>query len=206
MTRAPRSRPGADSGGVPSAENPAGRAPNTVLDRVFAAPEQQPGDALSEATVAAWSTSEGTLADGRRARVAASCLLRPAPGDRVLVWSAAAGAQDARVLSVMERPGDGELVLASSRPLAIETPRFGLSARSVSVAANDFVTSARNRHAVEHTRTESVRLRVAQLGADVRRADTVSDEIGGTFVQRVGTWVSTTVREARLRARTFLFD
>lgn len=189
------------------AEDAAGSAePRSVLERVLAGPEP-PGDGLAEAIVAVWADDVGTLADGREARVAASCLLRPAPGDRVLVWRNAPSADGATwVLSVIERPGEGEAVLASPRPLAIQAPRVGISAGAVNIAATDFVTSVRNRHAVEHTRTETARLRVAQVGTDIRRAEMVQDEINGTFLQRAGTWVSTTLRDARLRARTFLFD
>ena len=69
------------------------------------------------------------------------------------------------------------------------------------IQAEDFLTSTRNRHAVEHVRTETVDTRVAQVGTDVRRAGHASDEVEGTMLQRAGTWVSNTVREARHRAR-----
>lgn len=207
MSRTPRPADGPPpSGPAPARDAAPGRAPGSVLDRVLAGPGQ-PGVGLGEATVAAWGGFDGSLADGRKARVAASCLLRPAAGDRVLVWQAAGRDEEAWVLGILERhAAGGEAVLSTPDALAIEAPQVGISARTVSIAARDFVTSTRNRHAVEHTRTENVRLRVAQLGTDVRRAEAAQDEINGTFLQRAGTWVSTTVRDARLRARTFLFD
>ena len=64
------------------------------------------------------------------------------------------------------------------------------------IQAEDFLTSTRNRHAVEHVRTETVDTRVAQIGTDVRRAGHASDEVEGTMLQRTGTWISNTV-EAR---------
>ena len=74
------------------------------------------------------------------------------------------------------------------------------------IQAQDFLTSTRNRHAVEHVRTETVDTRVAQIGTDIRRASHASDEVEGTILQRAGTWISNTVREARHHARAFLFD
>ena len=74
------------------------------------------------------------------------------------------------------------------------------------IAARDFLSSARNRHIVEDTRTETSRLRVTQVGTDIRRVTTSDETVDGTLLQRAGTWISTTVRDARLTARTFLFS
>lgn len=183
----------------------------SVLERVLAhgagesgAGATSPGS-LHESHAVAWSGTGGMLADGRAARLGASCLLRPAPGDRVLVWPGPDG--QSWVLGVLERAGeDAPAVLATPGPLAVEAPSIGITARAVHIAAEDFLTSTRNRHAVEDTRTESARVRVARIGTDLRRATTVQDVVEGTFLQRTGTWISNTVREARLRARAFLFD
>lgn len=178
----------------------------SVLERMLARPAQPPGmGVMSETTVAAWTESTGTLADGRTARAGASCLLRPVAGDRVLVWSGEGGSR--WILSVLERPDDTPAaVLATPGPLTVEAPRIGLAAGAVHIQAEDFLTTTRNRHAVEQTRTETVHVRVAQVGTDIRRATNATDEISGTFLQRAGTWISNTAREARLRARAFLFD
>lgn len=178
----------------------------SVLERMLAHPAQQPGmGVMSEMTVAAWTESTGTLADGRTARAGASCLLRPVAGDRVLVWSGEDGSR--WVLSVLDRPDKTPAaVLATTGPLTVEAPRIGLAAGAVHIQAEDFLTTTRNRHAVEQTRTETVHVRVAQVGTDIRRATHATDEISGTFLQRAGTWISNTVREARLHARAFLFD
>ena len=88
----------------------------------------------------------------------------------------------------------------------LASTRLALTAEAVHIHAHDFITSTRNRHAVEHTRTETVQTRVAQIGTDIRRATHASDEVQGTVLQRAGTWISSTVREARLHARAFLFD
>lgn len=194
-----------------ASEPPGKRDDPSVLERVLGGQTGgAPGGALCEATVAAWSESSGSLEDGRVAQSAASCLLRPAPGDRVLVWTGndegGPSEKKAWVLSVIERSGDDALVLATSRPLAVKAPSVGVSTEKMHIAAGDFLTSTRNRHAVEDTRTETVRVRVAQVGTDIRRADTVHDDVRGTFLQRAGTWISNTLRDARLRARTFLFD
>ena len=190
-------------------EPPVKQRDPSVLERVL---NDRSGEArrgaLCEATVAAWSEASGSLEDGRVARLAASCLLRPAPGDRVLIWigDESEPSTDVRVLSVIERSGNDALVLAASRPLAIKAPSVGVSSETMHIVARDFLTNTRNRHAVEDTRTETVRVRVAQVGADIRRADTVDEDVSGTFLQRAGTWISNTAREARLKARTFLFD
>lgn len=210
----------------PASETPAVHAPTedaartSVLARMLARGGDAAGE-FRETTIASWSGQSGTLENGRMAALAASCLLRPAPGDRALVWvrsttpaAPEAGVADEAgdaaaacwVLGILQRPGDAAAVLSTPGPLAIEAPRVGVAAGTVQIAADDFISSVRNRHAVEDTRTESARVRVADVGTDIRRATSAIDEVSGTALQRAGTWISNTVREARLRARTFLFD
>ena len=178
---------------------------SSVLERMLAHPRPPRTGAIIETEVAVWAETNGTLVDGRTARLGASCLLRPMAGDRVVVWSGEEG--ERWIVAVLHRPGEAApSVLATPGPLTIQAPRVGLAAEAVHIHAHDFVTSTRNRHAVEHTRTETVRTRVAQIGTDIRRATHVSDEVQGTVLQRAGTWISSTVREARLHARAFLFD
>ncbi|MYA67336.1 MAG: DUF3540 domain-containing protein [Gammaproteobacteria bacterium] len=156
---------------------------------------------LGEATVTSWAEDRGTLDGGRPAAAAPSCLLRPRGGDRVRCRSGA-WVRSGRERSDPRAPA----VLAAPDRLSIEAPRVSLQGEVVQVAARDFLSCARNRHAVENTRTESSRLRVSQIGTDIRKA-TVSDErVTGALLQRVGTWISTTAHEARLKARTFLFE
>ena len=160
---------------------------------------------LREAEVVSWAEDRGMLADGQVARLGASCLLRPEAGDRVLVWS---NQETSWVLNVLQRANkDSPAVLATDAPsFAIQAPKIALAGEAVHIAAKDFLTSARNRHAVETSRTETCRIRVSQVGTDIRRAVTVDDDVSGTLLQRTGTWLSNTVRDARLRARAFLFD
>ena len=180
----------------------------SVLERMIARRDATtPPEAPFEIRIAAWSGDAGTLGDGTAARRAASCLLRPAPGDRVLAFRAGDGRS--WVLAVLECAQGAAAhtrVIGSDAPIMIEAPRIGLSAGAVHIAADDLLTSTRHRHAVEETRTETARVRIAQIGTDVRRATTVHDTVEGTLAQRAGTWLSSTVREARLRARAFLFD
>ena len=184
-----------------------------VLDRMLGTEEQPSTDQPSRAGTAAgfgtaevlaWSDVSGTLTDGRGARLAVSCLLRPVAGDRVVVWSESDG--ERWVLNVLERSADGPARVGTSGPLTIEAPRVLLTGEAVHVQAVDFLTSTRNRHAVEDVRTETVRTRVADIGTDIRRASHASDEVRGTVLQRAGSWISTTLREARLTAKAFLFD
>ena len=202
--------PGTDHESTPQA--PAQTAmPASVLEQMLARGGAPSGE-FHEAVVAQWSGRSGTLDTGRMASMAVSCLLRPAPGDKVLVWSRPAAPPRADegpacwVLGILDRPSDAVAVLAATTPLSIEAPLVGVTAGSVNITAKDFISSVRNRHAVEDTRTESVRLRVADVGTDVRRATSAVDEVRGSLVQRAGTWISNTVREARFRARTFMFD
>ena len=177
---------------------------DSVLERVLASDAQSPpGDGFHEAAVASWTSTHGMLADGRVARVAASCLVRPQAGDRVVVWPSDSGV--CWVTAVLQRAGDATVISAPG-PLTIEAPRIGMVARTVHVSAADFLTNTRSRHAVEDTRTEVARVRVADVGTDIRRTVTAADEVSGTFLQRAGTWISNTAREARFKARTFLFD
>ena len=188
---------------TPPADTDAARA--SVLERMLEGPGAAPRPgALADAVIAGWSEGHGTLTDGRAVRLGASCLLRPASGDRVLLWSAADG--ERWVLAVLDRDAAEPATLAADGPLTIAAPRVSLAARAVHIQAEDFLSSARNRHAVERVRTESVGTRIAQVGTDVRRANHASDEVEGTLLQRAGTWLSKTAREARLHAKAFLFD
>ena len=206
---APRSRGRSGSTGPDAAEPSV-----SVLEQVFSRRGEAPLDgSLGETQVATWAGTVGTLVDGRMAHLAASCLMRPCAGDRVLVWLAAsrqggraALAAEGWIVAIIERASNATSVLASATPLAIETPCLGVSAGAVHIAARDFLTSTRNRHAVEDTRTETARVRVAEVGTDIRRATTVDDQVAGTLLQRAGTWIANTAREARFKARTFLFD
>ena len=177
----------------------------SVLERMLDEPATaQRSGALVEAVLATWAETSGTLSDGRTARLGASCLLQPAPGDRVLVWSADDG--ERWILHVLDQSDSQPALVALKRPLTVKAPRVSLSAEDVHIQAEDFLTSTRNRHAVEHVRTETVDTRVAQIGTDIRRASHASDEVEGTILQRAGTWISNTLREARHHARAFLFD
>ena len=177
---------------------------SSVLEHMLAHPRHARAGVMVETEVATWAETAGTLVDGHAARLGASCLLRPMAGDRVVVWSDEEGGR--WIVSVLTRSGAPSAVLAVPGPLTIDATRVGLVAEAVHIHAGNFITSTRNRHAVEHTRTETAEVRVSQVGTDIRRATHVSDEVQGTILQRAGSWISNTVREARLHARAFLFD
>ena len=207
-----------------SQENQSKTAATSVLERMlaepadpkrFGSPRLGPGrnapagreagfTALMEAVVATWAETNGTLADGRSARLGASCLVQPAPGNRVLVWSGDDGQR--WILHVLDQAENQPSRIVVARPLTITAPQIALRADAVHIQAEDFLTSTRNRHAVEHVRTETVGTRVAQIGTDIRRASHATDEVEGTILQRAGTWITNTAREARFHARAFLFD
>ena len=165
---------------------------------------ERPTSTFAEARVGAWADERGTLDNGQPVRLAASCLTQPMVGDRVLFWTSEDGAW---ILSVLERADDlAPVTLRGKTGVALEAPRVLLRGKAVHIAADEFLSSVRNRHAVERTRTEHSKLRVSQVGTDIRRVDTAEERVSGTLVQRTGTWLSSTVREARLKARSFLFE
>ena len=190
---------------APASSDATPTGPASVLDRMLGTtgePNRPVG--LADAVVRTWTDGTGTLTDGRTVKVAASCLLRPAAGNRVLIYDGEGG--ERWILTVLERADAEPAVVATTGPLTIKAPRVALTAGAVHIQAEDFLTSTRNRHAVEHVRTENVHTRVAQIGTDIRRASHVTDEVEGTVLQRAGTWISNTAREARLHAKAFLFD
>ena len=159
---------------------------------------------FEEAVVGELAGARMTLAGGATALTAPSCLVRPRPGDRVLVWRTEARRL---VIAVLERVGDGEAtVIGSEHGLVMEVPWLSVRAERVELSAGEVLTSARAVHEVSRVSTRSADLRVADIGTDVRRAKTARDEVEGTFVQRLGTWVSDTAREARITARAVLFS
>ena len=149
---------------------------------------------------------EIALGAGATARIAPSCLVRPEPGDRVLVWCRSG---EHLALAVLARAGnrdpDAPEVVGSRSGLVLEAPRVSVRAESVHVRAGEVLTSARAVHEVSGISTRSAEVRVADIGTDVRRAKNARDEVEGTLVERFGAWVSDTAREARIAARAMLF-
>ena len=198
------SRSSFDHTSTASVDDGAETAATTILEHML--DRGSGGGALVEASVDTWSDEAGRLSDGSAARLGASCLMRPMPGDRVLTW--ASNAVGPRwVIAILQRPAkDADAVLAVDRAVTLRSSRIRLSAESVQIGADTLLVSTRNYHTVTDTETESARIRVADVGTDIRRAKTADDNVSGTRMQRAGTWISNTVREARLKARTFLFD
>jgi hypothetical protein len=134
------------------------------------------------------------------ARQAASCLLAPAVGDRVLVHVCDGAAY---VLAVLERasteltaelsvPGAADVALRSAGSLALESPKVGLVAREFGVLADVLsqaggTLSASFRRIVETAIDKAVGARTITTRAQARTAvvtevDTLS---AGTLVQNV---------------------
>ena len=207
---APRSR------GRPGSTRPDAAEPSvSVLEQVFSRRGRGAARRFARRDqVATWAGTVGTLVDGRMAHLAASCLMRPCAGRpraRVAGGVSARRARGARGRRLDRRHHRSERrtphrYWPARRRWRSRTPCLGVSAGAVHIAARDFLTSTRNRHAVEDTRTETARVRVAEVGTDIRRATTVDDQVAGTLLQRAGTWIANTAREARFKARTFLFD
>ena len=172
--------------------------------RVVAEREPRPGT-LEEATVArAGDGGEVALAGGAAARIAPSCLVRPEPGDRVLVWRRG-GEHFALAVLARGGAGAGAAVVGSPAGLVLEAPRVSVRAERVHFHAGEVLTSARAVHEVSGLCTRSAEVRVADIGTDIRRAKNARDEVEGTLVERFGAWVSDTAREARIAARAMLF-
>ena len=161
---------------------------------------------LFEAITESWAGRHGSLRGGVAAMLATSCFLVPRCGDRVLVWGSA-GASCVTVLIVLERAEPGLAADVRVEPhVAIDAHRVSMRADTVALSARELLTHAEAHHVVEGTHSESVGLRVCEVGHDVRRAQTATDEVVGTLLQRTGAWFHHVVREARIHARATLFD
>ena len=193
--------------GIERPARPVATALRVVTERE-PGPESEPGPGsgtLAEAAVVrGCEGDEVGLAAGATARIAPSCLVRPEPGDRVLVWGRSG---ERFVLAVLARGADRDApaVIGSRSGLVLEAPRVSVRAESVHVRAGEVLTSARAVHEVSGISTRSAEVRVADIGTDVRRAKNARDEVEGTLVERFGAWVSDTAREARIAARAMLF-
>ena len=179
----------------------------SVLDRLLS-PEpgsvEAEGGALVSATVRTWSGDEGVVDDGSRALRATSCLVVPAPADRVLVWRDVHGPM--RVLAVLSRPSSVPMRLGLGETATLNAGVLGIEARRIQQSAGEVLLCAREHHEVLEVQSSHVGTRVAEVGTDVRRAQHASDEVRGTLLQRAGAWMAHTLREARLSARATLFD
>ena len=189
----------------PGLERPA--RPVVTALRVVAERERRPGVLEEAVVVRGCEGDEIGLAAGVTARIAPSCLVRPEPGDRVLVWGRG-GAGECFALAVLARGGDPDApaVVGSRSGLVLEAPRVSVRAERVHLSAGEVLTSARAVHEVSGISTRIAEVRVADIGTDVRRAKNARDEVEGTLVERFGAWVSDTAREARIAARAMLFS
>ena len=132
-------------------------------------------------------------------------MVAPRAGDTVLAWQR--GERPTHVLAVLARADPSPPTeIAWGAHVVLEAETLGLRAGTITVGAQKVVTHARAHHLVEDTRTEVVRLRVAEVEEDVRRARNARDEVTGTLLQRAGAWFSNVAREIRVHARATLFD
>ena len=169
------------------------------------APAPRSRGALAEASVASWGDNRGVLHPATSATLAPSCLIVPRAGDSVLAWTKPDSA--ARVLAVLARaePGrPGRMALEAG--MEVEATTLAVRAQTLTVSAGKMISHAQAHHIVEDTRTEAVRMRVADIEEDVRRARNAHDEVSGTLLQRAGAWFNNVAREIRVHARTTLFD
>ena len=179
----------------------------SILDRLLTPEPERPeaeGGALVSATIRTWDGDEGVVEDGSRAVRATSCLVVPAPADRVLVWREARGPM--RVLAVLSRPSSVPMRLGLGETATLNAGILGIEARRIQQSAGEVLMCAREHHEVLEVQSSHVGTRVAEVGTDIRRAQHASDEVRGTLLQRAGAWMAHTLREARLSARATLFD
>lgn len=197
-------QPRALSSGGPQAKALDGSDAPQFVEELLAGPRPESSGTMAQSDILSWAGSSGTLADGRVVHASFSCLIRPMPGDHVLVWIT----DDSNwVLAVLHRRSQNvPAVIQVQGAAALEASRIAVSAKAIHLSAGEMVTSARTTHLVSDTTTETSRLRVTQVETDVRRTGNADHTVEGTLLQRMGTWMSTTVRDARLTARTFLFN
>lgn len=171
----------------------------TVLDQVLDAPTT-----MQTAKIASWAGCQGTLTGGQVVQLSASCLIQPLKGDTVLVWP---GHDKVWVINILARKEqNAPTIIKSDQAIIIDAPKISIAAETIQINAEDMVTYASNSHAVEQTRTEQIKVKVTQVGTDIRRADRVFDQVKGSILQRAGTWIVNTAQTVRHKARTVLFD
>ena len=195
--------------GVPDRTGPVSPPDAGVLERLLApgAPPEPAAGTFLSARVATWAEGAGTLEDGGSVRRAASCLVAPRPGDRVVVWRLDAPSHEAWVTAVLERAdADAALPLELGERASLDAGVLALRARQLTQGAGAIVVSAREHHLSADVQSVHAQARVAEIGTDVRRARHATDEVTGTRLQRAGTWLAHTLREARMSAKAVLFD
>lgn len=162
---------------------------------------------IKDVLVSSWSAEVGTLTDGRKARIGASCLIQPIAGDRVLVTQMQADV--CWVLAILKRAHSDQPVrikLRSSSSLLFQAPEINIRATQMHTYSEEFLSNTSKRHIVEDSRTLTTKLRVVKVESDNRTATTVEDVVRGALFQRFSLWLSNTTREARLKAQAFIYD
>lgn len=180
----------------------------SVLGRMLTEETNPPGGAdmhqMEEAMIARWSEKTGTLLDGRLVRMGNSCLVSPSTGDQVLVTSYKG---DCWLLAILKRAdNNAKLTLSSSTRLDFQAPSITLITEKMNLTAEEFLSRVENRQCVEETHTQTSKLRVSEVETDIRTATTVEDSISGFRLQRMGQWLVNVAREARMTAKSFIFD
>ena len=190
---------------------------NHVLESAFKKEEENASlennaqseiDDLSLDLITNWKEGEGLLASGKKARQSISCLVQPESGDKVLYWTDQSGDEPvAWIITVIARKDPlAPVSININAPLKIEAPEIGFQSDTISIVADDFYSSSQTRNVIEQNRTETIDFRISHIGTDQRNAGSVEDRISGSFVQRIGTWFTNTLKEARHKARTFMFE
>lgn len=178
---------------------------DSVLEQLLTQPlPETPQVGLQQGRIKSWSKDQGILQDNHPVQLSPSCLVQPMINDQVLYWSGSHGRYILQVLTQANPAAPTRLT--SHTPLTIQAPVINLQSQSIQIKAQDFFSHVKHRHAVEQQRTETAKVRVVQVETDIRRAHRVFDNIKGGLIQRTGTWISRTVKTARHKARTFLFD
>jgi hypothetical protein len=116
----------------------------------------------------------------RGAEVAASCLLSPAPGDRVLVAHAG---EEAYILAVLRQSSDGEARLMFDKDVSLSVPQGRLR-----VVAQE---------GVEIASPESLSVRVKNLAANAEQL-----QVAFSLLNLVGQSIATKTKKVRVVAET----
>lgn len=159
---------------------------------------------MEEAVIDVWSAQKKVLVDGRNALLSDGCLVKPAPKDRVLVFTE--NLHNCTILAILERGLSTSIVLSATNMLAFEGNQATLAAKKIRWASTNFLSSASNHYIAKDLQTEIIKLRITETNTIVRQANTTDDNIHGVLLQRFGTWLSDTAKEVRMKAKQFLFE
>lgn len=180
-----------------------------TLERILAQDESASLLATTQLTeegvIVEWFGRNGTLADGRKVCCGDAFSVQPQPQDRVLITKA--DGKQWWVMAILTRSRDDDTrALFSTDKVTVQAEQTIIVAERMQITATDFLSQTQNRHAIEENRVAHVNLRVVEVGTDIKTVSTAEDDTKGILLQRLGRWIFTALNDARLKAKSFIYD